>query len=72
MNIVKQANEYIDCYVRPSTRGELRDLLISGVSCEVVTYVASMTAIMLEGWLNFSDFTVHPSENEGWTIFERT
>lgn len=59
-------------YVRPRTRGELRDLLNSGVACEVVSSVASMTAHMLNGWLDCSNFKIRPSENEGWTVFERT
>ena len=60
-----------DCYARPKTRGELRDLLNSGVACEVVSSIAPMTGIMLMGWLNFPGFTVRPSENDGWSIFEK-
>lgn len=58
-------------YARPRTRGELRDLLNSGVPCEVVSSNAMITAQMLQGWLNFSAFSVRPSENEGWSVFER-
>ena len=58
-------------YARPRTRGELRDLLNSDVACEVVTSNAMFTAQMLQGWLNFSAFSVRPSENEGWSVFER-
>ncbi len=59
-------------YVRPSTRGELRDKLQAGIPCEVATYVAESTCILLRGWLNFQSFTVRPSENAGWTVFEKT
>lgn len=58
-------------YVRPSTRRELLDLLISGVACEVASDIASMTALVLTGWLNFPSFTFRPSENIGWTLFEK-
>ena len=54
---------------RPTTRGQLRNKLAKGIQCEVVASVAEMTAIMLRGWLNFQDFTVHPSKNDGWVIF---
>ena len=57
-------------YMRPQTRGELRDKLASGISCEVAGHVASMTVIMLDGWLNFNEYTIRPSENEGWMVFE--
>uniref|UniRef100_A0A6M3K643 Uncharacterized protein n=1 Tax=viral metagenome TaxID=1070528 RepID=A0A6M3K643_9ZZZZ len=59
-----------DGYTRPLTRGELRDKLKSGVPCEVASHVAEMTAIVLEGWFEYSDFSVRKSENFGWTIFE--
>ena len=59
-----------DSYARPETRGELRDLLAAGTACEVATHVVPMTEIMLIGWLEFTDYTIRPSENEGWTIFE--
>lgn len=36
-------------YARPRTRGELRDLLNSGVACEVVSSNAMFTAQMLQG-----------------------
>lgn len=58
------------CYARPRTRGDLRDLLNRGVSCEVASHVAEMTEIILKGWLNFDPFTVRPSENKGWVVFE--
>lgn len=58
-------------YARPRTRGELRDLLNSGVACEVVSSNAMLTAQMLQGWLNFTAFTVRPSENAGWSVFEK-
>ena len=57
---------------RPKTRGELWDLMLDGVSCEVVTHNAETTAMLLRGWLATLDFTVRPSENEGWSIFEVT
>ncbi len=56
-------------YCRPKTRGELRDKLKEGISCEVAGFVVPMTKIMLEGWLGFSDFTVQNSYNQGWKIF---
>ncbi len=57
-------------WVRPTTRGELKDRLAHGETCEVVTSNAETTSMMLRGWLQFNGFTVHPSENEGWSIFE--
>lgn len=60
-----------DGYARPRTRGELRDLLNSGVACEVASTVAPMTGMMLMGWLNFPGFMVRPSENAGWSVFEK-
>lgn len=58
-------------YIRPKTRGELRDLLKADVACEVVTDVVPMTEILLRGWLQFPYYTVRPSENEGWSVFEK-
>jgi hypothetical protein len=58
-------------YARPRTRGELRDLLNSGVPCEVVSDVAEMTEILLKGWLGMYCFEVRPSENKGWSVFEK-
>ena len=57
-------------YARPRTRGELRDLLLAGVPCEVVSMVAEITVIMLTGWLGVENIKVRPSQNEGWSIFE--
>ena len=57
-------------WARPATRGELRDRLCDGVACEVAAHVAEMTATMLRGWLDFDTFTVRPSDNAGWTLFE--
>ena len=57
-------------WVRPTTRGELRDRLARGETCEVVTSNATTTSMMLRGWLQFNGFTVRPSENDGWSIFE--
>ncbi|MFA5375927.1 MAG: hypothetical protein WC455_09310 [Dehalococcoidia bacterium] len=59
----------ISSIYRPKTRGELRDKLQAGVPCEVAAYVASMTDIMLRGWLRFDAFTVCQSPNDGWAIF---
>ncbi len=63
------------CWARPATRGELRDTLCDGVACEVVAYASEITAIMLRaprafGFLGFDAFTVRPSDNAGWMIFE--
>jgi hypothetical protein len=55
---------------RPKTRGELKDCLKKGIPCEVVGYVAEMTATMLRGWLKFDKFTIAPSETYGWVVFE--
>ena len=57
-------------WARPATRGELRDRLAAGEACEVAGHVAEMTATMLRGWLDFDAFTVRPSANDGWTMFE--
>ena len=57
-------------WARPATRGELRDKLRNGVACEVAAHVAEMTGMMLRGWLDFDAFTVRPSDNAGWTLFE--
>lgn len=59
-------------YPRPSTRGELRDRLANGESCEVATYVGELTEVMLKGWLGFVNFEVISSPNRGWSIFKPT
>jgi len=59
-------------YFRPKTRGELRDKLKNGVVCEVVAHNAGFTKLMLNGWLEFKDFTIRLSENIGWSVFEPT
>ena len=59
-------------WTRPSTRGELRDCLERGETCEVAEHVAEMTATMLRGWLKFNSFIIRPSNNKGWTLFEPT
>ena len=58
-------------YSRPATRGELRDKIEKGISCEVASYTAEMTTTMLRGWLGCDNFKTYPSENEGWTVFEK-
>lgn len=58
-------------YCRPKTRGELRDKLKEGVSCEVVASNAGITVAMLS-WLNYwmtEDYRVRKSENDGWALF---
>lgn len=57
-------------WARPATRGELRSRLGAGEACEVGAHVAESTAMMLRGWLDFSQFTVRPSDNDGWALFE--
>ena len=57
-------------YFRPKTRGELKRQLLSGIACEVVSSNVSITSLLLRGWLEFDGFTVRPSENEGWSVFE--
>ena len=59
-------------YLRPKTRGELRDKLKEGVSCEVVSYNAEFTSLLIQGWLEFDNFTMTPSHNVGWTVFVPT
>lgn len=56
-------------YFRPKTRGDLRTALREGVSCEVIGYAAEMTATVLSGWMNFENFTVQLSSNDGWVVF---
>ena len=56
--------------VRPVTRGELRDRLARGETCEVVTSNVEITSMLLRGWLEFKEFSVRPSENDGWSLFE--
>ena len=57
-------------WVRPTTKGELRDRLKQDQTCEVATMAAEMAAIGLRGWLEFDRFTMRQSDNEGWTLFE--
>lgn len=56
-------------FVRPLTRGELRDRLNAGERCEVAASTAEITAILLEGWLGVKSFCVTKSPNSGWVIF---
>ena len=72
MEAINKAPSTSTVYARPSTRVELRDMLMSGVSCEVAFSVASMTAHMLIECLDCPNFTFRPSENVGWSIFEGT
>lgn len=58
-------------YARPRTRGELWDLLLDGVPCEVVTENVEVTNMLLDGWLATMPYKVRPSENVGWSVFER-
>ena len=59
-------------YIRPTTRGELAKRLAVGEECEVVSSNAEITAMMLRGWLDVSDFDVRPSTTPGWVIFFKT
>jgi hypothetical protein len=73
MNEAKPATDCTgpsDCWARPGTRGELRDRLACGETCEVVTSNAEITSMILRGWLQFDGFTVRPSGNAGWSLFE--
>jgi len=56
-------------YFRPKTRGELVRKIKSGTDCEVANHTVSITKILLNGWLEFDEFTVKPSTNEGWSVF---
>jgi hypothetical protein len=58
------------CLVRPATNGELLDRLAAGETCEVEGRAAERTAMILRGCLDFDAFTVRPSDNAGWTLFE--
>lgn len=53
----------------PKTRGELKRNLQEGITCKVVTSNVEITSTMLEGWLNFTDFEVILSDDEGWSLF---
>jgi len=59
-------------YFRPKTRGELVDKITEGVPCEVATSVVEFTNMCLAYWLGLdsTSFTVRPSENEGWVVYE--
>lgn len=59
------------CYFRPRTRGDLVRALHAGTPCEVVADNESTTRILIDGWLNPPPYTVRPSENAGWVVFER-
>jgi len=71
MSTTNKTSARVGCgrLVRPRTRGELRDRLKAGESCEVAAHVAEMTAIVLSGWLKFDRFNVDQSPNAGWVIF---
>lgn len=56
-------------WVRPKTRGEMRDAINSGKTCEIPNVGVEMTTIMLKHWLNCADFTVEKSTNDGWVLF---
>jgi len=55
--------------VHPKTRGEIRDALNAGKTCEIPNVGVEMTSIMLKHWLNCADFTVEKSTNDGWVLF---
>lgn len=57
---------------RPSTRGELAKRLKAGETCEVAGHVVEMTSLMLKYWLGCEDFTVVPSPNPGWVLYQPT
>jgi len=57
---------------RPKTRGELRDKLREGTECEIPMDNALFTSNLLKGWLEFHDFSIELSPNEGWAIFKPT
>ena len=59
-------------YCRPKTRGELRDKLKEGIQCEVASHTAEITSILVQGWLEFNNFSVRPSKNRGWSLFTPT
>lgn len=50
----------------------MKQKLKEGISCEVASHVVEMTEIMLRGWQEFDQFTIHPSDNAGWTLFVPT
>lgn len=58
-------------YLRPKTRGELKEALINNIKCEVVETNEEITSLMLDGWLNYKDkYKTYPSINKGWVIYE--
>lgn len=57
-------------YYRPTTRGELVAKLEEGVACEVVTHNVKTTKMLVDNWLTPPPYTIRPSENQGWTVFE--
>lgn len=59
-----------ETWVRPSTRGELRDRLAKGETCEVAAHTAEMTTVMLQGWLKAVPFEVVPSPEAGWVLYK--
>jgi len=67
--MVVGSGPWLGSVVRPSTRGQLRDHLKAGQACEVPDCGIEMTKIMLIWWLDFKDFTVQPSQNEGCVLF---
>ncbi len=52
---------------RPETRGDLKEKLMSGTTCEI-NERDTMTVIMLKGWLEFDEFSIQPSDNEGYVL----
>lgn len=58
-------------YLRPTTRGDLVRFLKAGIPCEVVASNESPTRMLIDGWLEPPPYTVRPSENDGWVVFEK-
>lgn len=55
--------------VRPTTRGELAKRLKAGEACEVVADNEEITSLMLSAWLECENFSVTPSSNPGWVVY---
>lgn len=56
-------------YLRPKTRGELRDSLEKGITCEIDRSNVEITDILLEWWLGCSDYSVVDSPNPGYVLY---
>lgn len=68
---INKANNNKSTYLRPKTRGKLVKELQNGTPCEVVAHNKKITQILIDNWLKPTSYTVRPSENDGWVVFEK-